>query len=113
MPRALPISRFMRGCTVNKWKKKSGLNDLVQAEIRKTRKGNPREATSLRPRVGSSRRPLDKVSKHRVLSLYNAMFGGNAGQVGLGSSRPESSRPGSTRPGHLGLVLYITYYFQL
>ena len=30
----------------------------------------------------------------------------NAGQVGLGSSRPESSRPGSTRPGYLGLVLY-------
>ena len=30
----------------------------------------------------------------------------NAGQVGLGSSRPESSGPGSTRPGHLGLVLY-------
>ena len=63
VPRALPISRFMRGCTVNKWKKKSGLNDLVQAEIRKTRKGNPNSSTtSLRPRFGSSRRPLDKVS---------------------------------------------------
>ena len=30
----------------------------------------------------------------------------NAGQLGLGLSRPESSRPGSTRPGHFGLVLY-------
>ena len=30
----------------------------------------------------------------------------NAGQLGLGLSRPESSRPGSTRPGYLGLVLH-------
>ena len=30
----------------------------------------------------------------------------NAGQIGIGSSRPESSRPGSTRPGHFGLDLY-------
>ena len=33
----------------------------------------------------------------------------NAGQIGLGSSRPESSRPGSTWPGHLDLVLLVLY----
>ena len=30
----------------------------------------------------------------------------NAGQVGLGSSRPESIRPGSTRPG----PIYPTFF---
>ena len=36
----------------------------------------------------------------------------NAGQVGLGSSRPESSRPGSTRPV-ISAWSYIAYYIQL
>ena len=33
------------------------------------------------------------------LQLFSVVLYWNAGQVSLGSSRPESSRPGSTRPG--------------
>ena len=38
--------------------------------------------------------------------IIDLLFSVNAGQISLGSSRPESSRPGSTRTSHLPLVLY-------
>ena len=43
--------------------------------------------------------------------IIDLLFSANAGQVGLGSSRPESSRPGSTQIGHLPWS-YIAYYFN-
>ena len=35
----------------------------------------------------------------------------NAGQLGLGSSRPESSWPGSTRPNNISAWSYFGYFF--
>ena len=43
---------------------------------------------------------INYVDRHSAARLGRG-FQTNAGQVGLGSSRPES-----TRPGHVGLVLY-------
>ena len=35
----------------------------------------------------------------------------NAGQLGLGSSRPESSGPGSTGPDNISAWSYFAYFF--
>ena len=39
------------------------------------------------------------VRLFHLLKKGNQVLSMNAGQLGLGSSRPESSRPGSSRPG--------------
>ena len=35
----------------------------------------------------------------------------NVGQLGLGSSQPESGRPGSSRPDNISAWSYFVYFF--
>ena len=48
---------------------------------------------------------LISLSKHYVTPIGGpATLWANAGQVGLGSSRPESSQPESSRPGQISHI---------
>ena len=51
------------------------------------------------------------ISRENRVGCMQTAKAENAGQLGLGSSRPESSRPGSTRPDNISAWSYFAYFF--